>query len=373
METIKKTILHLTPFFSPNIGGVETHLTDLVTKLDSLSYQNLILTYSPITTPNTPYQTHQRLSPRSQIRRFPWFGHNLFHRLEKQPFVNLFYITPYLLLRSFLHLLVHRPQIDTIHSHGINAALIGLVLVKIFNIKNHLVSIYSTYDNVNPSPQVTSYMATILNSTDQVLTQSQQSIKQLKKMGVKKVDRYRHWVDLDRFHPNLKNKKNKKFTVLFFCRMIAKKGAFLLAQVARQLPLVQFNFIGTGPDFDKIKKLKQKNIKLLGNIPYPKLHRYYQSSHLLVVPSLYQEGWGRVAMESIACGTPVVASRQGGLTELLHPSVSTVITPTQKNFHQAIEKFLKNKKFYKKTQKKCRPYAIKNFSGKNIKLITKYY
>ena len=39
----KKGILLLTPFFSPNIGGVETHLDDLVKALDKRGYIVLIL------------------------------------------------------------------------------------------------------------------------------------------------------------------------------------------------------------------------------------------------------------------------------------------------------------------------------------------
>jgi glycosyltransferase involved in cell wall biosynthesis len=366
---MKKTILHLTPFYSPNIGGVETHLHDLIGQLDFLGYHNLVLTYSPITTPNTSYKTHQNFS-HTKIRRFPWYGHNLFHQLEKHPLLNFLYITPYLFLRSFFYLLIHHPKIDTIHSHGLNAAVIGIILKKIFHIKCHIVSLYSTYDNVDPNLDTSRLMVNILNHTDQVLTQSQQSISQFKNMGVNHIHRYRHWLNLNRFKPGL---KNKQITALFVGRMIPQKGAFLLAKVAQKMPHLQFNFIGTGPDFLKIKKLKVKNVKLLGNIPYRKLHSFYQSSHLLIVPSLYQEGWGRVAMEAIASGTPVIASKKGALSELLNSSVAILVNPTQANLEKALKQFFQNKNFYQKIQKNCRPFALKNFSAKNIKLITKYY
>ena len=53
MTNNKKGILILTPFFSPNIGGVESHLDDLVTALDQQGYLVFVQTYSPLTTEKT--------------------------------------------------------------------------------------------------------------------------------------------------------------------------------------------------------------------------------------------------------------------------------------------------------------------------------
>ena len=43
----------------------------------------------------------------------------------------------------------------------------------------------------------------------------------------------------------------------------------------------------------------------------------YQVSDVTVLPSLWSEPFGRTNIESMACGTPVVASRIGGITEIL--------------------------------------------------------
>jgi len=363
-------ILHLTPFYHPNVGGVETHLTDLVSTLDPKKYQQLILTYSPITTPNTKFKTIEKIGQNIIIRRFNWFGGNLFHKLEKQPLLNTLYLTPYLLVRSIFYILCHQPKIDVIHAHGLNSALIGLILKKIFKIKKLIVSIYSSYDNVPISPASQKFIKHILNSSQAVLTQSDSSIKQFKKLGINNVHRYYHWIDLNRFSPST---KNRQFTILFVGRMIPQKGAYLLAKITNKFPKINFQFIGQGQDFLKIKNLKQKNIKLLGNIDYSKLQHYYQKSHLLIIPSQYQEGWGRVAMESLACGTPVIASNLGGLNELLDSSVSLLIPPTTKNLTLAINKILNQPDLYQKLQKNSRPYALEHFSSKNIKYITQHY
>jgi len=363
-------ILHLTPFFHPNVGGVETHLSDLISALDNQNYHNLILTYSPITTPNTKYKSIETTGKNITIRRFNWFGGNIFHRLEKYPLLNLIYLTPYLLFRSIIYLTIHPSKIKVIHSHGLNSALIGIVLKKLFKIPKHIVSIYSSYDNVPLNTFANKMICHLLNSTDTVLTQSNDSVAQFKKLGVKNVHRYHHWINLNRFSPDV---KNKKFTILFIGRMIPQKGAYLLAKVASKFPQIKFLFIGEGSDYQKIKKLNHKNIHLLGNVKYSKLHQYYQKSHLLIIPSLYQEGWGRVAMESLACGTPVIASNLGGLSELLDPSVSILIKPTTNNLLLAINKLVNQPKTYQNLQKNTRSYALKHFSTNNLDYITLHY
>jgi glycosyltransferase involved in cell wall biosynthesis len=369
MATIKKTILHLTPFFPPNIGGVETHLSDLV-KETSKEYKIIVLTYSPITT-KAKYKTFEK-SKNIEIHRYPWIGGNLFHKFEKHPIINLIYLTPYLLIRSILFLLSSPKKIDTIHSHGINSAIIGIFLKNIFKIKKHISSIYSTYDNVPLNSFGTKFMVYVLNKTDKVLTQSLQSQKQLIKLGVKKekIDLYRHWIDLKQFKPQKINKKI--FSIIFIGRLIPQKGALLLAKIATRIPKINFLFVGDGPDYQKLKQYskKYKNIKLYGNIPYAKLQQYYNLANAFCIPSLYKEGWGRVIMEALACGLPVIASNKGAITEVINSSVGIIVKPT---FHNLKEAILKMQKDYQKYQKNCRPYALKNFSTKSVSLITKYY
>lgn len=372
---MSKNILLITPFYSPNIGGVETHLSDLVTELDKNKYHTTVLTYSPLSTENTKWLSHEKVGKYSEIYRYKWFGGNLFHRLEKQPLLNIFYITPYLLIRSILHLLIHKPHIDVIHSHGINGVIIGIVLKQFFQIKKHVVSIYSTYDNVPLNSLSTKLVVWVLNHTDHVLTQSDSSVVQLSNLGVdkKKLSRYFHWVDLEQFKPI--STKIKPFSVLFVGRMIPPKNAYLLAKVAAKFSKIKFVFIGTGPDYKKIYKLskKFKNIKLVGDVAYSDLNKYYQCSSILCVPSKYHEGWGRIIAESISCGAPVVSSNLGGTIEAADTSVAIFIKPTAINFIKEIKKLSTKTSIYNELKNKCRPYALKHYSKKNISFITDQY
>lgn len=370
-----KTILQITPFFEPNIGGVETHLSDLVSQLDKRNYRCLVLTYSPLSTPNTKWKKTEKYQLHSHIYRFKWPGGNIFHKLEKFPLLNLLYISPYLLLRSIIFLISKRPHIDVIHSHGINGAIIGNILQRLFHIKKHVVSIYSTYDNVPLNSFSTKMVVYILNKSNHVLTQSDSSVLQLIRIGVdsKKLSRYYHWVDLNIFKPVVK--QDKKFSILFVGRMIPPKNALVIAKIAHQFPKYEFVFVGTGPDFSKIEKISKNspNIKLVGDVPYAKLHAYYQQSNLLVVPSKYHEGWGRIIAESVSCGAPVISSNLGGTMEAADTSVAIFIKPTADNFSKEIKKLQSDPSLYKKLIKNCRPYALKHYSNKNLSYITKNY
>ncbi|MBU1200731.1 glycosyltransferase family 4 protein [Patescibacteria group bacterium] len=379
-----QTILHITPFFSPNIGGVETHLADLISELDKLGYRTVTLTYSPISTPDVSWKKEERVGHKAVIFRFSWLGFNLFHRFEKLPVLNFIYITPYLLVRSILWLIVHSNiKFKAVHSHGLNGAIIGIVLQKLFKIPRHIVSIYSTYDNVPTNNSFTKLMVHILNSTDKVLTQSRQSVSQLKVMGVgtEKLDLYRHWINLRQFKPLNKKKLrqkmgvDEKFSILFVGRMIPPKGALLLAKAATSLSEINFLFVGNGSDYTTIKKMSEtnRNIRLLGNVPYKNLHLYYNLADVFCIPSLYNEGWGRVIMEALACGLPVVASNLGAITEVIDDSVALIVSPKLEAITESIKKLYVDHQLFENLRKNATKYAMTNFSAKSVRLITKYY
>jgi glycosyltransferase involved in cell wall biosynthesis len=56
-------------------------------------------------------------------------------------------------------------------------------------------------------------------------------------------------------------------------------------------------------------------VQFLGHIAHPTT--LYQASDVAVVPSLWAEPFGRVIIEAMACGTPVIASKTGGIPEIL--------------------------------------------------------
>lgn len=65
-------------------------------------------------------------------------------------------------------------------------------------------------------------------------------------------------------------------------------------------------------------------VRFVGSFDRPGLARFFQEAALTVVPS-YSETFGLVALESAACGTPVIASAAGGLVESVADGISGVL------------------------------------------------
>lgn len=67
---------------------------------------------------------------------------------------------------------------------------------------------------------------------------------------------------------------------------------------------------------DKVKK--NKNIIALGYIPNDQLPEYYATADMQVVPSIWQEGAGLVAVEGMAAGLPLIITQSGGMVEYVN-------------------------------------------------------
>ena len=63
-------------------------------------------------------------------------------------------------------------------------------------------------------------------------------------------------------------------------------------------------------------------VRFHGTIPFTDLLALYQQSHLLVLPSIWNESYGMPVAEAMACGVPVLASNCGGVPELLEQGIS---------------------------------------------------
>jgi D-inositol-3-phosphate glycosyltransferase len=67
-------------------------------------------------------------------------------------------------------------------------------------------------------------------------------------------------------------------------------------------------------------------VSFLGPQPQPALRDYYVAADVTVMPSYY-ESFGMVALEAMACGSPVIASRVGGLTTTVRDGITGFLVP----------------------------------------------
>jgi glycosyltransferase involved in cell wall biosynthesis len=96
---------------------------------------------------------------------------------------------------------------------------------------------------------------------------------------------------------------------------------------------------------------------------------FYKSVDITIVPSLWQEPFGRVVIESLAHGTPVILSNNGGLSELHRENCTWLFTPGQKELVSIVREILENPEII--DQKK--QYAIEYAMGFSVERNVKQY
>jgi glycosyltransferase involved in cell wall biosynthesis len=105
---------------------------------------------------------------------------------------------------------------------------------------------------------------------------------------------------------------------LFVGRLSAEKGLVTLIEAWRENPGIELRVVGEGPlDAEARERAAGLAVKFLGRQPQSEVARLMKDASMLVIPSIWYEGFPRVLVESLAAGTPVIASRLGSLAELV--------------------------------------------------------
>ncbi|MFB6199677.1 MAG: glycosyltransferase family 4 protein [Candidatus Nanohaloarchaea archaeon] len=118
----------------------------------------------------------------------------------------------------------------------------------------------------------------------------------------------------------------------------------------------------------------QDNIRLEGFIPEEDLPVYYQSADLFIMPTLELEGFGLSTIESLSCGTPVVATPVGANPEVVGSLDTDLICEGTNpvSLSETISNWL-SKGFNEYLRKRCREYCETNYGKqqvvKNLELI----
>jgi glycosyltransferase involved in cell wall biosynthesis len=110
---------------------------------------------------------------------------------------------------------------------------------------------------------------------------------------------------------------------LFVGRLTGEKGIQTLIRAWLLLRGIPLKLVGSGPlQHNVAGALGRTTVELLGRLPPTAVYTLMKRAHVLIVPSECHEAFGRVAAEAFACALPVIASRVGGLAEIVRDNVN---------------------------------------------------
>jgi len=133
-----------------------------------------------------------------------------------------------------------------------------------------------------------------------------------------------NFVDLDNYKPNFEHKNY----CLYFGRLSEEKGLITLIEAAKKTKC-QLIIAGTGPIENEIRKKMDQdqinNVKLVGYKTGDELKELICNSRFVVVPSEWYENAPYSILEANAYGKPVIASKIGGLPEMVDDGYSGLL------------------------------------------------
>jgi glycosyltransferase involved in cell wall biosynthesis len=168
---------------------------------------------------------------------------------------------------------------------------------------------------------------------------------------------------------NIKGEK----VVVFAGKLTAYKGVKYLVKAAKKIK-GKVLILGDGPERKNLEKMvkeeKINNVKFLGHLGSNTdfLVKFYSRANVFVAPSIWDEPLGLVILEAMACETPVVVTRKGGIPLAVKDGQNGLfIRP--RNSNDIVEKvnlLLTNENLRNKMAKKARQIAEEKFSWEKI-------
>lgn len=141
-----------------------------------------------------------------------------------------------------------------------------------------------------------------------------------------KTNTLRNGVDLDVFYPADRDAARKQWningpTLVSVGGLVERKGHHLTIEAMKELPEFTFLLAGAGPEDAALKAQADAlglagRVRFLGPVPHSELASLFSAADISILASS-REGWANVLLESMACGTPVVATNVWGTPEVV--------------------------------------------------------
>jgi teichuronic acid biosynthesis glycosyltransferase TuaC len=239
--------------------------------------------------------------------------------------------------RGLVGHLVQKRRIDVIDAHVFYPD--GVVAVRFAEELGRRVCVTARGTDLNLYPQIPSLRRRIewaARRADTLITVCDALQQPLIDMGISrsKITTLRNGVDLDLFRPLDRSAARQRWavqgrTIISVGWLIERKGHHLVIEAMKSLPDVTLLIAGAGEDRGRLERriaIAQLSgrVRLLGEVAHEDLASLYSAADALVLASS-REGWANVLLESMACGTPVVATDVWGTSEVVTSPAAGVL------------------------------------------------
>jgi glycosyltransferase involved in cell wall biosynthesis len=300
--------------------------------------------YFPRWVPWTRWQKIARVPRKEQVGELTVY-HPRYFLLAKisMPLHGLFMFLGCVLLARRLN---KESRFDCIDAHfvypdGLAAVLIGKVLglPVVVSARGTDIELYPAFSLIRP------LIVWTLAHAAGVLAVSGSLKAAMVRLGVpaEKIQVIANGVDVDRFQPVDRIAARRQLGLPEDASLIVSVGSLLpvkcherlisaVAQIKTRHPRLKLYIVGEGPSRPKLEELIRDldihaQVVLVGSRSNEELKSWFSAANVSCLVSS-REGWPNVLSESIACGTPVVATRVGGVSEIIRsPELGILVEP----------------------------------------------
>lgn len=212
----------------------------------------------------------------------------------------------------------------------------------------------------------------IKNLTSTIICQSKKLASVMNNLGYKNIVQIYNFTDIPMsiFQPR------KIYDLLFIGRLTENKGVLNLIlavkKVSNTYPDINLFIIGDGPEKENLERLVQKqnlrnNVTFTGVIKNENLTSYYKRSKIFVLPSVGSENNPLTIIEAMANGLPIIASRVGGIPEIIIDGINGFLYPPGNidKMAKIVNLLLTNRELREKMSKENTDTFLRNFTPEN--------
>ncbi len=375
METLK--IALASDWFYPKIGGIETHIQELAYNLLKLGHEPHVITHD--------------------YRKFPSRFEDNFpfpvHRLKGEIYNAKEHVSLGVLLIHQANKLYKKEKFDLTHIHSIYSPL-GILVANVSRGVRGVPAIATNHSFFEWDLRRELWLPVLryaLKRIDAIIAVSRavaQDVKKVIKHKDKPIYIIPNAIDIGFWRPPDHEERVKARRMIGaepFDFVVFAPGRFTERKRIHEVPRIVANasrllgpgkrrlylvITGDGPLADKVRDEVRRysdliRVHLNGFVDRRMMRNYYWAADLTIVPSRL-EAFSITALESMACGTPVIGYRGGGIEDLILDSITGFLVGDDREAAEKIALLAMNDGLHASMRDKAPYHVAKNFSWDKV-------